>query len=579
MLKKEKPFPSRIIYKGDNYKFLKDFKSNQFDGVVIDPPFNSKRDYSFFSDKHQWDDYGVAELEILSRLNHGAYLFIKNEPDSERRAFLTFMAIRLYHLRRVLMPHGILFMFCDDREVTGLRIICDHIFGSDNRVNHISYRRAGGRKQLTGEYQKLTRNHGYILSYRKTDAYRFGDVADTRIISNTELEEGDFHKDDTGWYRQSALIRYRKEGSYDFYGISKTWGYTREKMEEMLENGMIFYRENGNHITVADADHIRALVKSGRKISLQKKSYLRCIDGQHYDTLDDFWEDLPSEFHATRQNGNSGTKTTQIMERVLRFITKPDHEDRPTRILDCFLGSGTTALVASMTEFQYDWVGMEKMDGAVKAAQYGLLGYKSIIEPEDRPEKKKDESQAIFPGYEQFYPDRESIPIPETNEKAVLKKKPKSNPYSQLNVQTTVLEDLHEDHRGSHQGESVWEIRKELIRDDINGQRNPRSFSRTIAARKWMEQNYICNGCNIGLSWHQIEADHIVPFSDNGPSTEDNCQILCSGCNRRKGARSWEEFLEQRASLGIVIRDPHTESAIIREHLEQMDLIDLFQKG
>jgi 5-methylcytosine-specific restriction endonuclease McrA len=34
----------------------------------------------------------------------------------------------------------------------------------------------------------------------------------------------------------------------------------------------------------------------------------------------------------------------------------------------------------------------------------------------------------------------------------------------------------------------------------------------------------------------EFQYDHIIPVSVRGGSTEDNLQILCGPCNRRKGA-------------------------------------------
>ena len=32
-------------------------------------------------------------------------------------------------------------------------------------------------------------------------------------------------------------------------------------------------------------------------------------------------------------------------------------------------------------------------------------------------------------------------------------------------------------------------------------------------------------------------ADHIVPFSKGGPTTQDNCQVTHAKCNQQKGAK------------------------------------------
>ena len=41
-----------------------------------------------------------------------------------------------------------------------------------------------------------------------------------------------------------------------------------------------------------------------------------------------------------------------------------------------------------------------------------------------------------------------------------------------------------------------------------------------------------------------FEIDHIVPRSKGGPDIDENLQLLCPTCNRRKGSRTMRRFLE-----------------------------------
>ncbi|MXW44426.1 MAG: HNH endonuclease [Gammaproteobacteria bacterium] len=34
-----------------------------------------------------------------------------------------------------------------------------------------------------------------------------------------------------------------------------------------------------------------------------------------------------------------------------------------------------------------------------------------------------------------------------------------------------------------------------------------------------------------------MEADHITPWSEGGTTSDENCQLLCIECNRRKSNR------------------------------------------
>jgi hypothetical protein len=57
----------------------------------------------------------------------------------------------------------------------------------------------------------------------------------------------------------------------------------------------------------------------------------------------------------------------------------------------------------------------------------------------------------------------------------------------------------------------------------------PREVKRAV----WARDGGRCVGCG---STFELQYDHVIPFSVGGASTVENLQILCSGCNREKGA-------------------------------------------
>jgi DNA modification methylase len=61
-----------------------------------------------------------------------------------------------------------------------------------------------------------------------------------------------------------------------------------------------------------------------------------------------------------------------------------------------------------------------------------------------------------------------------------------------------------------------------------------------IKKRLFKQQEGHCNGCNTVFEIHHFEIDHIVPKSKGGGDYFENYQLLCSSCNRTKGARPME---------------------------------------
>ena len=64
-----------------------------------------------------------------------------------------------------------------------------------------------------------------------------------------------------------------------------------------------------------------------------------------------------------------------------------------------------------------------------------------------------------------------------------------------------------------------------------------RTFPEDIKYAVWERQNHICPLCHKEYGYEFMEGDHITPWKDGGRTVEENCQMLCRECNRRKGSK------------------------------------------
>ena len=78
----------------------------------------------------------------------------------------------------------------------------------------------------------------------------------------------------------------------------------------------------------------------------------------------------------------------------------------------------------------------------------------------------------------------------------------------------------------------------------INSKSSPgvrRRFSKKereyIIGTRYYEQGGMCAMCKRSIPKDLFEIDHIIPIAKGGGSEFSNLQLLCSTCNRRKGAR------------------------------------------
>ncbi len=66
---------------------------------------------------------------------------------------------------------------------------------------------------------------------------------------------------------------------------------------------------------------------------------------------------------------------------------------------------------------------------------------------------------------------------------------------------------------------------------------NIRTFSDTQKQKAYEKQEGICTSCNEHFELHEMEGDHITPWHEGGKTIEDNLQMLCKDCNRRKSGK------------------------------------------
>ena len=81
-------------------------------------------------------------------------------------------------------------------------------------------------------------------------------------------------------------------------------------------------------------------------------------------------------------------------------------------------------------------------------------------------------------------------------------------------------------------------------------------FRRRVHAQLYRAQRGHCAGCGAELPARYLEVDHIVPFSKGGRDVIGNYQLLCTPCNRTKGAKSQQQFLAVVQHRGWTVDRP-----------------------
>ena len=64
-----------------------------------------------------------------------------------------------------------------------------------------------------------------------------------------------------------------------------------------------------------------------------------------------------------------------------------------------------------------------------------------------------------------------------------------------------------------------------------------REFTDEMKLKAYERQKGLCAKCKKHFGINEMEADHITPWHEGGRTIEENCQMLCKDCNRRKSGK------------------------------------------
>jgi adenine-specific DNA-methyltransferase len=230
---------------------------------------------------------------------------------------------RLYLARNLLRDDGVIFISIDDNEAANLKLLCDEIFGSENFLANIVWRRTVSGA-VSG--QGFSVSHDHVFCYSKSEKSTLGRLA---------VEDEDKYKnpddDPRGPYKTQKLERTLEgarptmtfEIATPVGPITRTWACSPQKFQELLSDNRIVFSSSGQPYY---------------------KQFLSEYGGRLPDT---WWEksqgnnqEGSKELSALlgRKNVFTNPKPTKLIKHALRIGCGPSDI-----CLDFFAGSGTAA--------------------------------------------------------------------------------------------------------------------------------------------------------------------------------------------------------------------------------------------
>lgn len=336
-----------IYIEGDNVEVLKLLQKtyyNKIKMIYIDPPYNTGHDFVYNDDfKNSIENY----KQITSQSNRA-------NPNTSGRFhtdWLNMMYSRLCLARNLLSDDGVIFISIDDNEVANLRKICDEIFGDNNFISQLIWRKKTGASDAVG-FSVITE---YILVYVKNVNYvqtsftqdmEAHDVNRYRLSDEYESRRGKYYIDnlDRGGIHYSDSLNYPIQcpdgtftypnGRKEFTREGWTWTWGKEKLEWGIKNGFIEFRksttkESGwavcykNYLNVNNKDELVA------RSAPHKNMILDILNTAGTQEIQKIFNSKVFQY----------TKPSALIKLLISFVNLNNDDI----VLDFFSGSATTA--------------------------------------------------------------------------------------------------------------------------------------------------------------------------------------------------------------------------------------------
>src|SRR6266568_604311 len=222
---------TRVIYCGDNLEQLKKLPAACVDLIYIDPPFNSNRNYEVF--------WGETKEKRAFQDRHAS-----------TQAYIDFMRPRCLELARVLKKTGSFYYHCDWHASHYVKVMLDQIFGENNFVNEIVWKRSDAKSDVGQGAKHFGRVHDSIFYYAGSDSGytfnpKFNPLPQSTIDSwYKHVEEGTgrrYNKADVtgpGGAAKGCPV-------YEWNGVTRAWRYSKENMERLSKEGRLVYSKTG----------------------------------------------------------------------------------------------------------------------------------------------------------------------------------------------------------------------------------------------------------------------------------------------------------------------------------------------
>ena len=309
--------------------------------IYIDPPFDVGADFSM--------DIEIGEETFTKKPSIIEEIAYRDTWGKGADSFISMIYERLILMRDMLRSDGSIYVHCDYRLSSHMRIVLDEVFGTKNFRNELIWRRKTGTASSNKNFGVQTDT---ILYFTKTDVFDFDPQYRSENIPQDEIEKKFNLIDDKGrryWSGDLGNPADRPNLKYTYKGHQPPkngWAVSREVMERWDSIGKLIFPKKPN----------------GR---IRRKIYFDEWPGYPVQNL---WDDL---YEVNSQAQERVDYPTQKPEALISRIIKASSR-KGELVADFFAGSGTTAATAE--KLGRTWITTDLGKFAVHTTRKRLIG-------------------------------------------------------------------------------------------------------------------------------------------------------------------------------------------------------------
>lgn len=242
-----------LYIEGDNLEVLKLLQESYLGKVkmiYIDPPYNTGKDFVYKDNFTKDISEELLESGQKDEYNHR----LVSNPETSGRYhsdWLSMMYPRLKLARNLLTEEGVIFISIDDKEVQNLKKICDEIFGENNSLGTIVWK----KKTNGNNMGYIPPVHDYFICYAKKESedcllgFKLSQDFLDRTYSNPDGDpRGPWTTSDLSANHKGPhfkIINPNTGGSF-YPPEGRYWVFNEGEIEKRIRDGRVIFGKQGD---------------------------------------------------------------------------------------------------------------------------------------------------------------------------------------------------------------------------------------------------------------------------------------------------------------------------------------------